>query len=285
MIPTADYKSKELNLYNDEGYKLQVRQTASSSEAGVGFSFKTTNLQGAGDWGVYIPQLKVDTMDGVRGVGSMIGMHEYHINNLNVNLPAEVLRATNAEAVLQQNINAEASIRASSDTSHSNSIASEISDRQIGDYNLDVKIVAEISRATAAELVLTNHTAQIDLDVKAESKARSDSDATINNALVAESAARIAADFKFSGDLSAESAARSSADTVLTTNLANESTERKSDVARLDGRIDFITHNTDQAALDSLSEIVSNFNVNGASYASRLTWLEGIVQELVNRTQ
>ena len=285
MIPVADYKSKELNLYHDEGYKLQVRQNPSSTEAGPCFSFKTTNLDGNGDWGVLINNLKVDTMFGVRGVGSMIGMHEYHINNLNVNLPAEVLRATNAETVLQQNINAEAATRASNDATHSASIAAEISDRQTGDYQLDVKINNEISRAQASELVLTNHTAQIDLDVKAEVAARVAADSKLNDTLVSESAARIAADFKFSADLSAESASRSSADALLTTSLSNESNQRKDDVKRLDGRIDFITHNTDPAALDSLSEIVSNFSTNGASYASRLTWLEGIVQELVNRTQ
>jgi hypothetical protein len=285
MLPATDYKSRELNLYHDEGYKLEIRPTAENSDAGIGFSFKTPNSQGAGNWGVYIPVLKVDTMDGVRGVGSMIGMHEYHINNLNVNLPAEVLRATNAEAVLQQNINAEASIRASSDTSHSNSIASEISDRQIADYQLEVKITAEISRATAAELVLTNHTAQIDLDVKAEAKARADADTAINNALVAESAARIAADFKFSGDLSAESASRVSGDTKLTTDLDLERVERKSEVTRLDGRLDFITHNTDPAALDSLSEIVNNFNSSAAGLLSRVVYLEGVVASLVNKSQ
>ena len=285
MLPATDYKSRELNLYHDEGYKLQVRPTASSSEAGPGFSFKTTNSSGAGDWGVYCPQLKVDTMFGVRGVGSMIGMHEYHINNLNVNLPAEVLRATNAESVLQQNINAEAATRASNDATHSASIAAEISDRQTGDYQLDVKINNEISRAQASELVLTNHTAQIDLDVKAEVAARVAADSKLNDTLVSESAARIAADFKFSADLSAETVARTSAVDLLTTSVSNESNQRKDEVKRLDGRIDFITHNTDPAALDSLSEIVSNFSVNGASYASRLSLLEGIVQELVNRTQ
>ena len=53
----------------------------------------------------------------------------------------------------------------------------------------------------------------------------------------------------------------------------------------LDGRIDFIVHNVDAAALDSLSELVSHFNNNGAGYAARLSFLEGVVAELVNKVQ
>ena len=55
------------------------------------------------------------------------------------------------------------------------------------------------------------------------------------------------------------------------------------DVKRIDGRIDFLTANTDQANLDSLLEVVNSFNASGATYASRLSFLEGIVQQLVNR--
>ena len=54
---------------------------------------------------------------------------------------------------------------------------------------------------------------------------------------------------------------------------------------KLCDRIDFITSNTNPSALDSLTEIVNNFNVNGASYASRLTYLESVIAELVNKSQ
>lgn len=285
MAAPVDYKSKELTLYNDGGYKLQVRPIDGSTDAGPGFSIKTTLLSGAGDWGVYIPMLKVDTMYGVRGVGSMIGMHEYYVNQLNVNLPAEVVRATNAEASLQANIDAEAATRLSADNTHSAQIAQEINDRQSGDYNLDNKINNEVSRAQAAELVLTNSLAQTDIDVEAEEKARIAADSKINDAVSAEVKARGDADFKLTTDLGAESKARLDADTKFSSDLAFESGERKSEVARLDGRINFITSNTDPAALDSLSEIVANFSVNGASYSSRLTWLEEVVANLVNKSQ
>lgn len=285
MAAPVDYKSKELTLYNDGGYKLQVRQIDGSTDAGPGFSIKTTLLNGAGDWGVHIPMLKVDTMYGVRTVGSLIGMHEYYISQLNVNLPAEVVRATNAEASLQANINAEAAARLAQDNTHSASIAQEISDRQSGDYQLDVKVSNEVVRAQAAELVLTNNLAQTNLNVTAEAKARADADSKINDAVSAEVKARGDADFKISADLAAESKARSDADIKLSGDVAAESSERKSEVKRIDGRIDFLTANTDPAALDSLAEVVANFNVNGASYASRLTYLEGVIASLVNKSQ
>jgi len=284
MIP-VDYKSKELTLYNDGGYKLQIRPIDGSTDAGPGFSFKTTNLENIGDWGVHIPMLKVDTMYGVRNVGSLIGMHEYYINQLNVNLPAEVVRATNAEASLQANINAEAAARLSQDNTHSAQIAQEIADRQTQDYFLEIKVTNEVARAQASELVLTNSIAQTDLDVEAEEKARIAADSKINDAVSAEVKARGDADFKLTTDLGAESKARLDADTKFSSDLAFESGERKSEVARLDGRINFIQSNVDPVAIDSLTEIVNNFSVNGASYSSRLTWLEQVVANLVNKTQ
>ena len=281
----SDTKSRELTLHRDDGYKFRIEKVVGNDDLGPCFSLKTTNSSGAGDWGVHIPMLKVDTMYGVRTVGSLIGMHEYYISQLNVNLPAEVVRATNAEASLQANINAEAAARLSQDNAHSASIAQEINDRQTGDYQLDVKVSSETARAQSAELVLTNSIAQTDLDVAAEEKARTDADSKINDAVSAEVKARGDVDFKLTTDLASEAKLRADADTKLASDLTFESGERKSEVKRLDGRLDFITSNVDGAALDSLSEIVNNFNVNGNGYAARLTWLEGVVADLVNRTQ
>ncbi len=57
------------------------------------------------------------------------------------------------------------------------------------------------------------------------------------------------------------------------------------DVKRLDRRVDFITTNMDPAAISSLSEFVTQFSQNGANNASRLTYLEGIIASLVNKSQ
>ena len=110
-------------------------------------------------------------MYGVRGVGSMIGMHEYHITQLNVNLPAEVVRATNAEASLQANINAEAAARLAQDNTHTAQIAQEVSDRQTAVFQLQSSLTSESSTRAAADLVLTNGLAQTNIDLATESKA------------------------------------------------------------------------------------------------------------------
>jgi hypothetical protein len=284
MAAPVDYKSKELTLHHNEGFKLKVRPLDTNGD-GAGFSITTTNANDLGDFGLYVPFLRVDTMAGVRVVGSMLGMHEYYVSQLNVNLPAEVVRATNAEAEIMNLLNTEYEGRVAADNTHSAQIAQEISDRQSGDYKLDSKITSETSRAQAAELVLTNKVSQADLDIKAEAKSRADADSKINDAVSAEVKARGDADFKLTTDLSAEAKSRADADSKLTSNLAFESGERKSEIARVDGRINFIQANTDPAAIDSLTEIVNNFNVNGASYASRLTFLEGVVAALVNKSQ
>ena len=56
-----------------------------------------------------------------------------------------------------------------------------------------------------------------------------------------------------------------------------------SEAKRLDGRLDFITSNVDSTALDSLSEIVSQFSQNGVGYAGRLAYLEAVIADLVNK--
>jgi hypothetical protein len=284
-MSAPDYKSRELTLYNDGGYKLQVRPIDGSTDAGPGFSIKTTNLENVGDWGVHVPMLKVDTMYGVRNVGSLIGMHEYYISQLNVNLPAEVVRATAAEASLQANINAEAAARLAQDNTHTAQIAQEVSDRVTAVFQLQSSLTSESSTRAAADLVLTNGLAQTNIDLATESKAARAAEAKIASDLSTESKSRSDEDAKINGLLSNESKARADADTKISGDLAALSAAVGVDVKRLDGRIDFITANTNPAALDSLSEIVSNFNVNGAGSASRLTYLEGVIAELVNKKQ
>lgn len=72
------------------------------------------------------------------------------------------------------------------------------------------------------------------------------------------------------------------AESKLTTDLSAESARALDKESKLDARIDFITHNTDPVAIDSLSEIVAQFSTNGQGYAERLTYLEGVVAALLN---
>ena len=100
--------------------------------------------------------------------------------------------------------------------------------------------------------------------VEAESKTR---DAAIDVKIQFEKTRAETAEGKLTTDLGAEAKARADADT------------------KLSDRIDFIVSNTNPAAIDSLSEIVTQFSQNGQGYADRLTYLENVVTALVNKSR
>ncbi len=125
-----DYKSRELNLFRDDGYKLRVEPVIGNDDVGPSFILKTTNLAGAGDWGVYIPGLRVDTMYRVRMVGPLLGTHEYKLISLDQNLQVETTRAVAAEGKLQSSIDTEAATRSAQVASLSSQIAVEVADRK-----------------------------------------------------------------------------------------------------------------------------------------------------------
>jgi hypothetical protein len=281
----SDTKSRELTLHRDDGYKFRIEKVVGNDDLGPCFSLKTTNSSGAGDWGVYIPGLRVDTMYGVRMVGSLLGTHEYKLISLDQNAQAETSRAVAAETKLQQNVDSEAAARVATDNYHTAQIAQEISDRQTGNQQLEIKLGSEVSRAQASELVLTNNVATVSAGLATEVSDRKSEVIRLDS--------RILQEIQTRGDsIYGEFVAREAADLALgvrcdglVTGAAAEVARAQAAEGKLSDRIDFIVSNTSPTAIDSLTELLNNFNVNGAGYASRLAWLEGIVADLVNRTQ
>jgi len=262
----VDYKSRELTLYHNDGYKLRIEPVVNNADVGPSFLIKTTNLQGAGDWGLYVPGLKVDTMYGVRGVGSLLGTHEYKLISFDQNLQLETKAREDADVAINLSISTESKARIDGDSVHTNAIAAETAARISADVVINAAISTESSQRQAADLIHTSSIAQVNLDLQAESKARSDADSKLTSDLAAESTRAQAAEVKVAGDL------------AFLTNSVN------TDVKRLDERINFLTANTQPEAIDSLQEVITKFNNDGLTYANRLSFLEGIVQELVNRT-
>lgn len=281
----SDTKSREFTLHRDDGYKFRIEKVVGNDDLGPCFSLKTTLQNGAGDWGIYAPGLKVDTMYGVRLVGPLLGTHEYKLISLDQNAQAETSRAVAAETKLQQNVDSETASRVATDNYHTAQIAQEISDRQTGNQQLEIKLNSEVSRAQASELVLTNNVATVSAGLASEVSERKSEVVRLD--------ARILQEIVTRGDsVFNESQLREAADLALgvrcdglVAGAAAEVAERVSEVKRLDGRLDWITHNVDGAAIDSLSEIVAQFSQNGQGYAARLAWLEGVVADLVNKTQ
>ena len=284
MMP--DYRSRELNLYSaDNSQKFRVIPVSNDPEVGTCFELKTTDSKNVGNSGVYVEYLMTNTNYGKLGVGLTLGQLKDRATALEGGLANEIYARTVADAALQVNINSEAATRLAQDNAHTASIVQEVSDRTTSDFQITTALNVERSRALASEQVLTNGAAQLGLDLVAETKRATDEEAKLNarilleiqtrgDSVFNESNLRIAADDVLSGRC-----------TVLTAGVETEVAERKSEIKRMDGRVDFITANVDPAGLDSLSEIVANFNINGASYASRLSWLENVVEQLVNRTQ
>ena len=288
MMQPVDYKSREINLFHSNvnvPYKFRVLPKDADEALGHMFELKTTNADGSGNRGVYAESLFTYSWGQKLEVGPALGALRDRATASETGLSNEITDRKSADSKLQSNIDTEVGTRTAQVASLSSQIAVEVADRKTDTFNLNAAITSEASARSAADTVHTGAIAQANLDIVAESKAARAAETKIASDLSTESKSRSDEDVKINGLLSTESKARSDADTKISGDLASLSAAVGVDVKRLDGRIDFITANADPAALDSLSEIVSNFNANGATYASRLSYLEGIIQELLNKSQ
>jgi hypothetical protein len=175
-------------------------------------------------------------------------------------ISAETVARVAAVQVNADAITAESTARAAAITAEQNARAAAIvaseSDRDSADAELQSQIDALSAEETAGKSSL-----QFQLGQEEDARIAGDSDLT--DSLAAEVARATAAESALSSDISAEESARVSAD------------------ASLQSQIDFIVSNTDSASLDSLTEIVAEFqSVDGtlsgliSSNGSRITSLE-----------
>jgi hypothetical protein len=284
----VDYKSREINLFHSNvnvPYKFRVLPKDADESLGHMFELKTTNADGSGNRGVYAESLFTYSWGQKLEVGPALGALRDRATASEGGLLTEIADRKSADSKLQSNIDTEVGTRTAQVASLSSQIAVEVADRKTDTFNLNASISSEASARGAADTVHTNAIAQLNLDVSAEVKERKSEVVRLD--------ARILQEIQTRGDsVYNEAQLREAADLALgvrcdglVTSVAALSTAVGADVKRIDGRIDFITSNTNPSALDSLTEIVNNFNVNGASYASRLTYLEGIIQELLNKSQ
>lgn len=202
------------------------------------------------------------------------------------------IRAISVETKLENDLINERNLRISADNSFQALMATETTNRQNGDTSLRTDLNFEIARAQAQETVLNT-------SISTEKKRAEDEELKLRNDLTVESKARSDAD-------TAESKARSDADTAFDVKFVAEQKLRDADavfmkseykalvdaerVARLaedvklNGRCDFIIHNTSPLALDSLSEIVNRMNSTSQSVYDRLKVLEDALESLRNQS-
>ena len=161
-------------------------------------------------------------------------------------LASETIRAGNSESNLDSDISALESALAAESSARATADSREVSDRQAA--------------------------------VSAEATARANADAALDSDLTAETAARVAGDAALDSDLSVEIAARLSGDAglqsqidSLSSSLTDEGNGRDSDVSSLQAQINSILSNTDQAAIDSLTEVVAAFENADNSLGTLIT--------------
>jgi len=209
---------------------------------------------------------------------------------------AETVRATAAEGVLQGNIDAEAVIARAAELANSNAITAEETRATNAEGVLTTNVAANLTEITATQAgaglatdgtyaangsanyvstasSLKDADSKLDAALKVEELARIAGDNTLTTALGVEEAARIAADGVLTSNLSIESARALAAEgvntaaiTVVSNDLATEVARataaegvNTTDITNLTATVNNIISNTDAAALDSLTEIVSAF--------------------------
>jgi hypothetical protein len=285
MAAPVDYKSHELNLYSgDNKCHLFFKDGQSHPEWAPGFSqnqkFQYVRYTQVDDAGYMHPIVVaglhyLDTNGFVSGVGwSFYEVKNSITQEAKDRDDADRKIATDLQTEVQDRKNAiDAEAKARSETDQS-IIATMVAENKMHTDNfnlLGAQIVSENKARVAA--------------VSAETKAREDADANLLSAIQSVEADSKTRDSALDVKLSQDKSRAEGAEASLSTRIDTEIADRQSEVSRLDGRIDFITNNADGSAIDSLAEIVSQFNLNGATLASRLSYLEGVVASLVNKSQ
>jgi len=146
---------------------------------------------------------------------------------------------------------------------------------------------------------LTTDVAQLQQDLAAETNARTAGDTANGNAVTAETNARVAAvqavqsaldvqEAKQEAEKVAADAARGQEVADRQAAVANEAALRAADILTLSNQISSILSNTDAAALDSLTEIVTAYQqgdttlaAQAASMIQRLDSIEAVLNALV----
>ena len=207
--------------------------------------------------------------------------------SLGVRIDGEIADRQQALADVSQAISDETSARVIADTNILQSLTDEIGARNTAIETVQTSVVNEAKLRASADTTLqgqiitllsgaTSSTTEYKQLVTDEKKRAMDKEALLDIAVAdAKAEAEVA--------MTNEAKFRLDEDVKLTASVVAEAKLAREEEVKLGARIDFLTHNTNPSALDSLSEIVAQFSTNGQGYADRLTYLEGVVMALVNR--
>lgn len=289
----TDYKSHEIQLFSNDNNNILSLKDTSMAEPGNEmntvnkfFRLELKGLDGTTNSRmVVVPQLAVYNKYNqyVLPVGWTIGELQEAIVRIDGDLVAKNQQLASLEADYTDQIEQEQASRLAADGVHTVAIANEVNAREQADVTLDLKINQEIADRKAAVSSLNTYSATNAAAVTAEHDRAVAVEETLAAADATEAKARSDADVVLGGRVDTEVADRKTAVADVVASVSLEGKRAFDAEQALSDRIDFITHNVDAAALDSLSEIVSKFNADGSTYASRLSAIEATLALLLNQ--
>ena len=191
--------------------------------------------------------------------------------SLQSQIDAEVTRASNAESAIAQDLADEVTRATGAEAANASNISDEIVARAVADTQVRTDLGADIVQAEAdakahaeakdalmiGDATVDGTTSNTITDRIATAKAEAIVEANSNVAI--ENAARIAGDSDLGARIDQEIADRLAGDVANSAEVATEKARAEGVEAGLQTQVDFITNNTDPAALDSLTEIVDAF--------------------------
>lgn len=288
----AKYQSKELNLYSNDGKNKYTFSDATGLVPGLAPVSPILKLESDVNVDGYqgsiaIPNLlyKLHGSDYYSFLSYTLFSLEATGTTLTSGLAQELADRKSADSKLTTDLAAEVKTRGEVDYSLSGRISDEVYDRGVADLANSQAITQEVADRKSAITTVSGAAGANTLAIAAETKLREEADVKLTTAVSDEKGRAEYQEYQIREDIKSEAKARLDEDVKIAAAVVAEAKRAGEKEALLDARIDFITHNTNPASIDSLSEIVSQFSVNGQGYADRLTYLEGVIAALVNQSQ
>lgn len=208
-----------------------------------------------------------------------------------------------ADDLLEGQITAEATTRANADNAldtRATALESEMTLTQtsVGVATDGAYLPRSGSNFLDTAVSLKDESTKLDVALKSEETARIAADNTLTNNLNSEISSRTSGDASLQSQITAEvgratSAEQANAANIATnaTSISDEATRAQTAEAAVNARVDFIVSNTDPAALDSLTEIVTAFGDADSDLTSLIssnqtdiaTNASGLAQEITDR--
>ena len=201
---------------------------------------------------------------------SAVALLDADVVDLNAQIQTEIGIRSSTDTSFNQAIAAETLARQTADTTNANNIVIEKNRAEAFEASLNIMINTEATRALGIEGTLrTDLTAEIadrKTAITGEAKSRSDADLALG----------VRVDTEYARAYSVEVANFQTLDGYIATEQARAMTKENS----LQSQVNFMIHNVDAKAMDSLAEIVGKLNSAGTDLYARVLYLEQVVSTL-----